>query len=117
MNESILNTIKLMLGVEKNCDQFDTDIIIDINSVLFILNQLGIGKKNFCITGSGEETWGDFIGDESKLQAVKTYVYLRVRLLFDPPASATLVNTITESIKEYGWRLNIEVDPGEEDPA
>lgn len=112
-NNSILNTIKKMLGFEEDYDAFDTDIIININMVFNILNQLGVGPtEGFSITGS-TETWSDYIDDMRKLEMVKTYIYLKVKQIFDPGTSSALNNAIDNQIKELEWRLNVQVDPGE----
>lgn len=90
---------------------FDEDIIIHINSVLMTLRQIGIGpEKGFVIYGPNE-SWSDFVGDkETLLVALKSYVYLKVRLLFDPPNNATLIESMNNSIKEFEWRLYSEVN-------
>lgn len=107
MNESILTSIKKLLGITEDYYQFDADIIMHINSVFSTLMQIGIGPKNgFSITGE-QETWNDFISDNKKQQSVISYVYLKVRLLFDPPSSSVLVSAINEQIKEFEWRLSI----------
>lgn len=113
MSDSILNTIKHMLGMEEDYTPFDTDIIVNINMVFNILNQLGVGpEEGFFITGDGEE-WDDYITDMSKLQMVKTYIYLKVKQIFDPGTSGALNIAIDNQIKELEWRLNVQVDPGE----
>lgn len=107
MNDSILTSIKKLLGITEDYSQFDADIIMHINSVFSTLIQIGIGPKSgFAITGE-QETWNDFIGDNKKQQSVISYVYLKVRLLFDPPSSSVLVSAINEQIKEFEWRLSI----------
>lgn len=107
MNDSILTSIKKLLGITEDYSQFDADIIMHINSVFSTLMQIGIGPKSgFSITGE-QETWNDFIGDNKKQQSVISYVYLKVRLLFDPPSSSVLVSAINEQIKEFEWRLSI----------
>lgn len=109
--ESILTSIKKLLGIAEDYEAFDTDIIIHINSALMVLNQLGIGEEGFTID-SAAETWDDFLGKSENVNAVKTLVYLRVRLAFDPPANSFVTSAIQEMIKEYEWRLNVQVDPG-----
>lgn len=110
MNDSILTSIKKMLGITEEYTHFDQDIIIHINTVLMILRQLGVGpEEGFTITDS-YETWGDFLTDNKDIEAVKTYVYLKVRLLFDPPLSSAVTESINRSINELEWRLNIAVD-------
>ena len=104
--DSILLTIKKGIGIDPSYEAFDPDIIIHINSVLFILTQEGIGpKEGFNITGQ-DETWEDFLGESNtKLSAVQSYVTLKTRLLFDPPQSGTLNEQITKLISELEWRL------------
>lgn len=113
MNESILITIKKLLGISNDYNHFDIDIIIAINSVFNILNQLGVGPSTGFSISDDSAKWSDFIGSNQKLEMVKTYVYLKVRLLFDPPSSGTHIESINRQISELEWRLNVEVDPGE----
>jgi hypothetical protein len=113
MNESILNSIKKLLGPSVVYDAFDDQIIIHINSVLRLLNQLGVGERGFSITGS-TETWADFIPDDTTdFDAVISYTYQKVRLLFDPPQNSFLVNNIEKLCSELEWRLNVQADPGD----
>lgn len=108
MEESILISIKELLGVSENDDSFDTDIIIHINSVFMFLKRMGVGPTNgFRITGPGD-IWSDFIENDCEdFECVKTYVYLKTRLVFDPPASSTTLQTMKELINELEWSLNI----------
>lgn len=107
---SILNSIKKMLGLEANYTAFDTDIIIHVNSVFLSLNQLGVGPPEVFSISSAEEPWTSFFGDSQELEAVKSYIYLKVRLIFDPPTSSAVIESINRSISELEWRLNIQVD-------
>jgi len=108
--ESILVSVKKMLGIEQDYTHFDSDIILNINSVLLSLNQLGIGPTTgFIITGD-DETWSSFIGDREDIEAVKTLVYLKVRLVFDPPSNAFVLEAMERQIKEFEWRLNIQAE-------
>ena len=107
--ESILNSIKKMLGITEEYTHFDQDIIIHINSVFVILNQMGVGPDNVFYITDATQTWDQFI-DESKLNMVKSYMYLRVRLLFDPP-TGSVKDALTAEADELGWRLNVAVDP------
>lgn len=104
--DSILLTVKKGIGIDPSYEAFDPDIIMHINSVLFILTQEGIGpKEGFNITGQSE-TWEDFLGESNtKLSAVQSYVTLKTRLLFDPPQNGTLNEQITKLISELEWRL------------
>lgn len=105
--DSILTSVKKMLGIAEDYEYFDADLIMHINSVLLVLNQLGIGPTNgYSITGKFE-LWSDFLTDSVQLKAVKSYVYLKVRLLFDPPTSSAVMDSINRSISEYEWRLNV----------
>ena len=106
--DSILTSIKKLLGITEEYTHFDADLIMHINSVLMTLRQMGIGPSNgFSITGS-YETWEDFLGDElSMLESVKSYTYHKVRLMFDPPTSSALMEAINRQIGELEWRLNI----------
>lgn len=110
LEESILNTIKKMIGGSaEGYDHFDTDIIVHINTALNILNQLGVGKQGFYITGDTEK-WGDFYSG-TDLNGVQQYVYLRVRQIFDPPqGGGGLSNTISDTIDMLEWRLNVQGD-------
>lgn len=110
MEDSILISIKKLLGITEDFIQFDADIIMHINSVFCILTQLGVGCKNgFFISGSSE-VWSDFISESEILGIVKTYIYLRVRLLFDPPQNSSVIASIEKNISELEWRINTAVD-------
>lgn len=103
--ESILTSIKKLLGITEEYDHFDTDIIIHINSTFMTLNQLGVGPEEGFSINSNEQTWTDFLGDSKKLEAAKTYVYLSVKMLFDPPTSSAVIEAMNRRIQEYEWRL------------
>jgi hypothetical protein len=114
--ESILTSIKKLLGITEDYEHFDTDIIIHINSIFSTLNQLGVGPKiPFKITGS-LETWDMFMKDwktndeRADIDMVKTYVYLKVRLIFDPPSNVSVAEAFKEQAAEYEWRLNVACD-------
>ena len=108
--DSILTSIKKMLGITADYDAFDNDLIMHINSVIMVLTQIGVGPSDgFTITGK-DETWADFIGEDSRLEAVKSYMYLKVRLLFDPPLSSAVMESMNRMISEYEWRLNVAAD-------
>lgn len=113
MNSSILIDIATMLGVDPKCDEFITDIITHINSELMTLNQLGVGsKKGFSITGPAE-TWRD-LTERDDIDAIKTYVYLGVRLIFDPPQNSFTIAAIESKRKELEWRINDQVEREED---
>lgn len=105
--DSILESIKKLLGIAEEITDFDTDIIIHINSVLMVLNQLGIGPSDGFYIKDDTAVWKDFIGDDTSIEAVKTYVYLKVRLIFDPPLSSAVTDAINKNISELEWRLNV----------
>lgn len=111
--DSILVSIKKLLGIDKEYEQFDPDIIIHINTVLMVLEQLGIGPEDgFFITGK-DEVWSVFLGKHlTHVEAVKTYIYLKVRLIFDPPSNSFLIDAITRQIAELEWRLNVKAEGG-----
>lgn len=103
--DSILTSIKKMLGMTEDYTEFDTDLIIHINSVFSTLTQIGVGPTEGFMIEDESSVWSDFIGTESKWNFVKTYVYLKVRLLFDPPNSGSVMESINNQIKELEWRL------------
>lgn len=109
--ESILTSIKKMLGISEEYTHFDPDIIMHINSVLMTLTQLGVGPSSGFYIEDETTPWTEFIPDMTKLQAVKSYVYLKVRLLFDPSSlgSATLA-AYERQIQELEWRLNVSAE-------
>lgn len=107
MDESILNSVKKILGIASDYDAFDTDIIIHINSVFSTLNQLGLGPDEGFMIEDDSASWGDFLLDDMRLNSVKTYVYLKVRILFDPPTSGFVLTALQEQAKELEWRLNV----------
>ena len=109
--ESILTSIKKLLGITEEYTHFDADIIMHINSVFMILNQLGVGPAEGFFIEDDSTTWEEYLGDPTKLQIVKSYIYLKVRILFDPPTNGTVMNSVTQMINEFEWRLNIAVDP------
>ena len=107
MNDSILTSIKKLLGITEEYEHFDQDIIIHINSVFMILNQLGVGPSNgFSITDK-TAVWSDFISEGTNLESVKSYMYLKVRLLFDPPTTSAVMESMNRMISELEFRLNI----------
>jgi len=114
MNESILTSIKKILGIEEDYEQFDQDIIMHINTVFMILNQLGVGPDSCFTVNDKEATWSDFTSDATNVEAIKTYMGLKVRLIFDPPTSSSVIDATNRIISELEWRLNVQVDPEEE---
>jgi hypothetical protein len=106
--DSILLNIKKLLGILPEEKSFDVDIIIYINSVFNTLSQLGVNTNNAKIKDS-KNTWSEFYSnkDDEYIELIKTYMYLKVRLLFDPPLNSSILNSFKETIRELEWRLNI----------
>lgn len=108
--DSILISVKKMLGITADYTHFDDDIIMHINSVFMILHQLGVGPEEGFIIESDRETWDEFIKDEFTIESVKSYMYLKVGLLFDPPTSSNVMEAKNRLANELEWRLNTAVD-------
>lgn len=113
--DSILTSIKAALGVTDEYDVFDQIIIRHINSVFMILRQLGVGPSEGFVVKNKNAQWTDFIQDEEKLELVKSYMGLRVELLFDPPSNSTLIDCKNRLIDEFEWRLNAEAESKREE--
>ena len=105
--ESILTSIKKLLGITEEYEHFDADIVMHINSALMALTQLGVGPSEGFFIQDKTSTWADFIADPTKFEAVKTYVYLTVRLVFDPPTNSTVIAAYEKQRSEWEWRLNV----------
>lgn len=112
MENSILTSTKHILGISEDYTVFDLDVITHINAAFSILNQLGVGPVDGFYIIDNVLTWDDYPVPVEQLNLVKTYVYLKVRFLFDPPTMSFLIEAMSNQIKEYEWRLNIfrEVD-------
>lgn len=102
---SILNSIKKLHGISEEDTSFDTDMIIHINSALMILTQLGVGPSSGFYIRDSSKQWYDFVADEFLAEIIISFVYVKVRLVFDPPASPTVVEAIKSSANEYEWRI------------
>ena len=109
-SESILTSIKKLLEITEEYDAFDTDIIIHINSAFMILNQLGVGPSEGFRIKDKSDTWNAFTSDVLKIESVKTYIYLKVKLVFDPPSNSIVLEAYNSQISELEWRLNVAVD-------
>lgn len=111
--ESILTSIKKMLGIDEEYTHFDANIIMHINSVFMILTQLGVGPANGFVIEDDTSTWIDFIPEATtaQLHAVKSYIYMKVKLIFDPPLGSAVIESMNRQIAEFEWRLNVAVDP------
>ena len=110
MDDSILIAIKKLLGIGEDDEQFDPDILMHINSVFMILTQIGVGPESGFSIQDDSSKWADFVSDINKIEAIKSYIYLKVRLLFDPPTSSSTMEAINSLISELEWRLNVIVD-------
>lgn len=109
-SDSILTSIKKLLGITEEYTHFDVDIIMHINSVFMVLNQLGVGPEEGYNIVDKEDVWSDFIQDRAKIESVKTYVFLKVKLVFDPPSSSVVIESYNRTIDELEWRLHVATD-------
>lgn len=109
--ESILTSIKKMLGITERYTVFDADILMHINSVFATLTQLGVGPSEGFFIEDDDAIWSDFIPEGSKLEFVKSYMYLKVRMLFDPPLTSAVLDSMNKMASEYEWRLQVAADP------
>jgi hypothetical protein len=112
--ESILTSVKQDLGIIAEYKHFDGQIIRDINTVLMTLSQIGIGSDEPIRISSEFETWESLLGNRRDMEAVKTYVSLQVRMLFDPPANSAIAEAINRRISELEWRLNSQYETKKE---
>jgi hypothetical protein len=113
MSDSILTSTKKVLGIAEDYEVFDPDILMHINSILAVVRQLGVGPTGgFPSVQDADTVWTDFYGDDPDYDLIRTYVFLRVRILFDPPATSFLLDALTQQYKELEWRINMkrEVD-------
>lgn len=109
--DSILNSVKIQLGITEEYSRFDSQIIMCINTALNTLTELGVGPEaGFKITGP-DETYSQFIGDDILLEQVKTYLFLKTKLIFDPPLSSFVLEAYNKQIQELEFRMNVAVDP------
>lgn len=110
MSDSILTSVKTSLGLQADHTEFDDEILLHVNSVFSTLTQLGVGPVEGFQIEDDTATWDEFIGTDPQLNAVKTYIHLRVKLLFDPPEIGFVLTAMKEQIQELEWRLNVTVD-------
>lgn len=106
MTESILDSTKHVLNLASDYTPFDQDIIMHINAVFSTINQLGVGPDEGFMISNKDALWSDFLEGDLRLNNIKTYMYLRVRMLFDPPTIGYLVQAMQDQIKELEWRIN-----------
>lgn len=107
MEESILISTKKVLGVSEEYAEFDLDILTHINAAFGVLNQLGLGPDEGFYVEDESSVWEDYITKSSVLSMIRTYVFLKVRFLFDPPTTSFLINAVEEQINQHEWRINV----------
>ena len=108
--ESILTSIKKHLGITEEDTNFDADIIMHINTVFMILNQLGVGPEKCFTIEDDVATWSDFVPRNLNIEMIKSYMFMKVKLMFDPPASSTVMQSMNQAISELEWRLNTDAE-------
>lgn len=106
-NDSILDSVKKLLGPGPDQTEFDSEILMDINGVFFELQQLGVGPEEGFSVYDNTAKWIDFTPDEKVLNALKPYMYLKVKLIFDPPTSSSVLTSFENMINRFEWRLNV----------
>ena len=109
--ESILTSIKKMLGIVEEYTHFDADLIMHINSVLSILNQIGVGPSEGFSIRDKTSTWTDFVPENARLELIKSYTYMKVKLLFDPPLISAVIESTNRMTSELEWRIQVAADP------
>lgn len=110
MNDSILQSTKKLLGIIDDYSAFDQDIIVFINSAFSTLAQLGVGPKEGFVIQDESTDWDEFIAGRTDIESVKSYIYMKVRMAFDPPQSSAAIESMKQMISEAEWRLNVTCD-------
>lgn len=110
MEESILTSTKKILGISKDYEAFDLDVITHINTVFDTLQQIGVGPEEGFSIEDDSAVWSSYLLGDVKLNSVKTYMYMRVRLMFDPPSSSFALSSMQEQINQFEWRLQVATD-------
>lgn len=108
--ESILTSIKKLLGIAEEYTHFDADLIMHINSVFMILTQMGVGPDEGFMIDDKSSTWDEFFDETQNLNSIKSYIHLKVKLLFDPPLTSAVMEAMNRMISELEWRLHVEAD-------
>ena len=111
MQDSILMTIRKLVCGDPYADHFDTDLLVHINACFSILNQLGVGPENGFVVTDETQSWSSYSDNDLILNMVKTYVTLKVRVIFDPPLTSSVLEAMNKEISQLEWRLNVAVDP------
>lgn len=107
MLDSILDSTKKVLGIDAEFDAFDVDVIMHINSAFATLNQLGLGPAEGFMIEDRQAVWGDYLEDDLNLNSVRNYVYLKVRIIFDPPATSFTLQSLEKQLEEFTYRLSV----------
>lgn len=110
--ESILTSIKKLLGITEDYKHFDADLVVHINSVFSTLTQLGVGPSEGFSIEDEYAKWNDFIpdADANKINSIKTYMYMQVKIVFDPPTNSGVLKSYEKLIEKFEWRLNVAAD-------
>ena len=111
MQDSILMTIRKLVCGNPYADHFDTDLLVHINACFSILNQLGVGPESGFVVTDETQSWSSYVADNRTLNMVKTYVTLKVKKIFDPPLTSSVLEAMDKEISQLEWRLNVAVDP------
>ena len=111
MQDSILMTIRKLVCGDPYADHFDTDLLVHINACFSVLNQLGVGPENGFVVTDDTQSWSSYVADNRILNMVKTYVTLKVKKIFDPPLTSSVLEAMDKEISQLEWRLNVAVDP------
>ena len=111
MEEKILNSVKDMLGIHDKDAAFDNEVLVNINTVFSTLYQLGVGSNKHYSVLTGEETWDEIFKEKDLIDMIKLYTYMKVRIVFDPPSNSSILQALTEQMKEIEWRILMEADP------
>ena len=111
MQDSILMTIRKLVCGDPYADHFDTDLLVHINACFSILNQLGVGPESGFVVTDETQSWSSYVADNRTLNMVKTYVTLKVKKIFDPPLTSSVLEAMDKEINQLEWRLNVAVDP------
>lgn len=111
MQDSILMTIRKLVCGNPYADHFDTDLLVHINACFSILNQLGVGPESGFVVTDETQSWSSYVADNRILNMVKTYVTLKVKKIFDPPLTSSVLEAMDKEISQLEWRLNVAVDP------
>lgn len=111
MEENILESIKDLLGINEEDKAFDNDVLVNINAAFSTLYQVGVGSEDHYVVLNGTETWNEVIEEEDLIDFIKLYIYMKVKIIFDPPTNASVLQAFTEQMKELEYRILLQADP------